>query len=522
MRPLLLLAVAALSLHADVTLRYKIDSNPAAVLPPGISDTPALRMKGAKGATSLGRLDAIIDFDRRMLTVIDRERKTFATFPVAEFREKAAHAKAAQTTLPKVDTKSRKTGHTTRILGIQAEETDVTAVMDMDKVSVTMHMSNWTPVAAEILRVPALRELTALNLWYENFLGLGGDDFPIPGLEGLGLRFEMEVHMKMDAAAIDPTKPVFTMKVEATELSPAKLDAALFEIPEGFASAAGEDVLKHILSAPPSTQPTAAQTFVPHLDPVDAPHRDNFESEVTGMVRMIVTVGTDGKVLNAEVTAGTDPLRSKALENIRQYRYRPVLRDGRPVIAMTEATIYFGKGPGNIDPAALVAASRRVTELEMQFPRTPQQVLADLEHDVLPERAALYSTDLAQAAFDAGDLDKAETYAKTALNGKSDENDEWNEGNRTHKGHIVLGRVALRRGDVAAAATHLIAAGKTKGSPQLNSFGPDVTLARDLLAKGETAAVLQYFEDCRTFWKMGTTRLDAWIQDIRAGKPPKF
>jgi len=94
MRPLLLLAAAALSLHADVTLRYKIESNPDALLPPGISDNPVLRMKGAKGATSIGRLDAVIDFDHRSVTVIDRERKTFATFPVAEFGDKAAQGKA--------------------------------------------------------------------------------------------------------------------------------------------------------------------------------------------------------------------------------------------------------------------------------------------------------------------------------------------------------------------------------------------------------------------------------------------
>jgi hypothetical protein len=186
MRPLLLLAAAALSLHADVTLRYKIDSTPAAAMPPGISETPVLRMKGARGATSIGRLDAIIDFNRRSVTVLDRDRKTFATFPISEFGQKAAQAKALRAgdgpnpLIPKLDTKSRKTGRKTAILGIQAEETDITAAMDMDKVSFTMHFAYWTPTAAEVLRVPAIRELTALNLWYENFLGLGGDDFQLP------------------------------------------------------------------------------------------------------------------------------------------------------------------------------------------------------------------------------------------------------------------------------------------------------------------------------------------------------
>jgi hypothetical protein len=49
---------------------------------------------------------------------------------------------------------------------------------------------------------------------------------------------------------------------------------------------------------------------------------------------------------------------------------------------------------------------------------------------------------------------------------------------------MVLGQVALRRGDAKKAASFLLAAGKTWGSPQLNSFGPNMPLANDLLAAG--------------------------------------
>jgi len=34
--------------------------------------------------------------------------------------------------------------------------------------------------------------------------------------------------------------------------------------------------------------------------------------------------------------------------------------------------------------------------------------------------------------------------------------------------------------------------------------------------------VLQYFSLCRTFWKMGATRLDAWSEAVRNGKTPDF
>lgn len=66
------------------------------------------------------------------------------------------------------------------------------------------------------------------------------------------------------------------------------------------------------------------------------------------------------------------------------------------------------------------------------------------------------------------------------------------------------------------------AAGDTPGSPQLNSFGPNMTLARDLLQRGETAPVLAYFEQVRRFWKMGGGRLDAWSAAVEAGRIPDF
>lgn len=70
--------------------------------------------------------------------------------------------------------------------------------------------------------------------------------------------------------------------------------------------------------------------------------------------------------------------------------------------------------------------------------------------------------------------------------------------------------------------TFLRAAGETPGSPQLNSFGPNMTLAKDLLERGERDAVLAYFEACRVFWKMGGNSLDAWRQDVEAGRIPNF
>lgn len=98
----------------------------------------------------------------------------------------------------------------------------------------------------------------------------------------------------------------------------------------------------------------------------------------------------------------------------------------------------------------------------------------------------------------------------------------WNYGNAIHKANSALGRVALRNGDKAAARKYLLASVASKGSPQMNSFGPNMVLAYEMLDAGEQAAVLEYLAACRVFWKMGQERLDVWEEMIRAGKKPRF
>ena len=100
--------------------------------------------------------------------------------------------------------------------------------------------------------------------------------------------------------------------------------------------------------------------------------------------------------------------------------------------------------------------------------------------------------------------------------------DDWNYGNAVQDSNQVLGRIALAEGDVAEARKRLLASADSKGSPQMNSFGPNMQLAKDLLEQGEGEVVLEYFERCGTFWKMGTDRLAAWKQTVEQGEIPAF
>jgi hypothetical protein len=130
--------------------------------------------------------------------------------------------------------------------------------------------------------------------------------------------------------------------------------------------------------------------------------------------------------------------------------------------------------------------------------------------------------DLTKRAFDAGEIDKSEQYADELLNLARSRPNDWNYGNAIYDGNFVLGRIALKRGDIKLAGKYLLLAGETPGSPQLNTFGPNLTLAKELLAQGERESVLKFFRLCKQFWEMDGGKLDKWSAEIRAGKVPEI
>ncbi len=124
---------------------------------------------------------------------------------------------------------------------------------------------------------------------------------------------------------------------------------------------------------------------------------------------------------------------------------------------------------------------------------------------------------VAKSALAADESTKARGYAKQMLN-KGDSG--WNAGINIHHGNIVLGRLALREGNIEEAKKHLLAAGKTPGAPTLNSFGPNMSLALELLEAGERDVVLEYFELCSKFWDR--EELDVWTKEVKEGRIPGF
>lgn len=129
---------------------------------------------------------------------------------------------------------------------------------------------------------------------------------------------------------------------------------------------------------------------------------------------------------------------------------------------------------------------------------------------------------LAKASLEQGNDAEAQSFAEELEILTSKFKGNWNYGNAIQDANLVLGRLALRSGDPATACQRLLAAGHSPGSPQMNSFGPNMTLAQELLAAGEKETVLAYLELCRKFWTNEGGRLNRWRKDVEENRLPDF
>ena len=181
-------------------------------------------------------------------------------------------------------------------------------------------------------------------------------------------------------------------------------------------------------------------------------------------------------------------------------------------IASSLAGLYWreARHSTNTDQSKSYAAkSLRVYEQALSDTSDPQERLNDL-----PEAA--------QAAFEAAEYDKATTYSEEALGLAARAEYVDNGADAVHYGNIVLGRIALRHGDVASGSAYLLKAAAIKGNPHLDTFGPNMQLAKELLEKGERQSVLQYFDLCGKFWKDDDGKLKQWHSSVASGTNPDF
>jgi hypothetical protein len=151
----------------------------------------------------------------------------------------------------------------------------------------------------------------------------------------------------------------------------------------------------------------------------------------------------------------------------------------------------------------------------------------------------------AQKALYAGDNQTAYTDAKLLLETTTDHK-AWYYGNVVHEANQIMGLAVLNEGHVQEADQYLLAAGRTPGSPQIDSFGPNMMLAQQLLNHGQSQTVIEYLRLVAVFWahdseadlqrlekfkpglsaqviamdKQHQAQINTWIKQIQSGQKP--
>jgi hypothetical protein len=299
---LCLVTAAAAPLSADVTVRYKSDFKFNPSLPPAIAEQAmknrpptdsVIRAKGHKGLTEMLGLQNIVDTEKQTITVIDPAGKRYATVPADAYMSAAAKA---MPTLPpqamqalssmKAHTDSKVTGRTETIRGVQAEERELTMTIDAPEggpftgTMVKMAMQLWMAKPSEAERVPAVRELAALNLWNYGAMNPGAMmQKMLEQMPGMGealkslldefsknktmlLRTHIDIYMPMFAQIakqmpagdnpfgenFDGNAAFTQMTQEVSELSTAPVPDSAFQVPADYKAAPIEDILKDMMT----------------------------------------------------------------------------------------------------------------------------------------------------------------------------------------------------------------------------------------------------------------------------------
>jgi TonB family protein len=401
---------AVSGLSADVTIRYQSEFKLAAGLPPMIEQAmkPALtkgaplsiQMKGNKARSMAGGVAEIVDFTKQELTLIDAEHHTFATFPASELAGKMAaavpqmsaeHSKAMQQAMSSIKTTvdSKMTGRSEVIQGVQAEEREITvsmaipmpAGMPQTGPGVKLVMQIWNAKSGEALRVPAIRELTAFNLWQKYFLNPTGMIEKISGkMPAIGemvtpmveeilknqsviLRMHMNMYMPVmvamaqkmaeqkggAAVAIDPDAPTIQINQEVVELSVAPVDASLFEIPKEYTAAPADDLVRGMVQSG-SEKASGPQRIRVSGDvqaakiirqPAPTYPEEAKEAGISGHVILNIVVGKDGTVQDVSLVSGHPLLVPAAKDVVKQWVYKPTLLNGEPVEVLTQVEVNF-------------------------------------------------------------------------------------------------------------------------------------------------------------------------------------
>ena len=212
---------------------------------------------------------------------------------------------------------------------------------------------------------------------------------------------------------------------------------------------------------------------------------------------------------------------------------------------LADAAVFFDNGTDTanaqdllrrameFEPKSATWPVRLAASLERQADRAPDQT-ADLCRQALALRESAYKLTPDRAdrfhaltgepmdAYRGGDLITAKRLASNLLEAADDFPNDPGHPDAVHRANIVLGEVALHSGNTDRAEEYLAAAAKVPPSPTLAANGPELCLAKELLAKGERTPVKAYLVACEPIWPGGRERLRRWVATLDSGGTPDW
>jgi hypothetical protein len=115
--------------------------------------------------------------------------------------------------------------------------------------------------------------------------------------------------------------------------------------------------------------------------------------------------------------------------------------------------------------------------------------------------------------------DDAATKARELLDLAARNENDTLYGDAMFEANLILGKIALRRGDRKAAARDLLAAAGTPGSARIRRGQFEMNLPRALVDWGERRAVAEFFERMAPK-TVRSSQFQDWAAEIRKGVNP--
>jgi TonB family protein len=388
--------------RADLTMRHTFTLKFASFLPPQaldavkqqlgdrLSNGSTVELKGDRVRTAMGEMYSVADYGKGEILLADPKTKRFAMAPISEFASKLLSSQVMPALPPdaqrifdnmKLDVKTSKTGKSETTQGVRTEENVLSISMEMTPgMQMQVEIHNWMAAAEELNRVPALRELAGwaakrmdgldpMEMMTKALVGLpgAGEKLRAPmqemlkGSGGVVLRLQAMTFMPaMARMAGASDEPLTQVSMELTELSTAPIADARFDVPAGYHTAAMEDLLKDAIPTfkppmPGSANPAARggeDAPVRVGNGVTAPQIIGREepsyteearaARIQGNVLLHLVVRPDGTTGQIRVMRSLDVgLDQRAVEAVSRWKFKPGMKDGKPVAVETTIEVSF-------------------------------------------------------------------------------------------------------------------------------------------------------------------------------------